>query len=351
MRTALAGLALASLAACSENEVSFNTIPPDVPTDGEIIGQLCNEELQVWLEGATVYTHLYDDGGVVYDTVTDVTDVEGRFSLAVPSLRTYDVYVAYGNEIVSTYQVEVGDNEQVEIPPPACFGDVELSVAVVTGAYDDLAVLFQTLGIATYKEVNGQATSELEDFLRDPAVMAEYQVIFFDGGHKEDGFIYPSGDPLVEEIRTNLRTYVQNGGVVFASDWAYDVVEQTWPAMVDFLGDDADPDAAQKGEPGDVNAVVADEFMSAALGFGQVTVAYDMSVYPVIEGVDPGTRVYLTGDIPWRNGQAIETLPASPIAVSFEDGSGRVYFTGYRNAANGAGDMLETLRYLLDAVQ
>ena len=43
-----------------------------VATDGEIIGQLCNEELQVWMVGATVYTHLYDDDGVVYDTVTDI---------------------------------------------------------------------------------------------------------------------------------------------------------------------------------------------------------------------------------------------------------------------------------------
>ena len=76
------------LGACSENEVNFRDVPPDVPRDGGITGQLCDEVRQVWLEGATVYTHLYDDDGVIYDTVTDVTDAEGRVELALPTART-----------------------------------------------------------------------------------------------------------------------------------------------------------------------------------------------------------------------------------------------------------------------
>ena len=71
---------------------------------------------QVWLVGATVYTHLYDDDGVVYDTVTDVTDPDGRFELAVPSGKIYDVFVARGNDLVSTVQIDLTSNPEVELP-------------------------------------------------------------------------------------------------------------------------------------------------------------------------------------------------------------------------------------------
>ena len=339
------------LCACSENETNFRDVPPATPADGGITGQICDEQLQVWMEGATVYAHKTDDDGVVYDTATDITDFEGRFELALPTGKPYDVYVAKGNEIVQQFTVEVPAETMVELPDPTCFGDVDVSVAVVSGAYDDLEVLIQAVGIAQFVEVDGQATDELTDFLSNPALLNEQDIVFFNGGHLEQGVIYPAGDPNVDLIQANLRQYVQNGGVVFASDWAYDLVEQIWPDKIDFLGDDLQLDAAQKGEAGDVNAVVADEFMSAAVGFGQVTVAYDLSVFPVIDSVGPDTRVYLEGPLAFRNGQVVDQIDPSPIAVSFEDGNGRVYYTGYRNSANGAGDMLSVLQYLLSAVQ
>ncbi len=350
-RPLCAALLALGLGACSENEVNFRDVPPDVPRDGGIRGQLCDEVRQVWLEGATVYTHLYDDDGVIYDTVTDVTDAEGRFELAVPTDRTYTVYVARGNDLVQQFDVTVPPNQFVDLPAPSCFGDVDVSVAVVTGAYDDLEVLIQAVGIASFTEIDGQATTELTDFLTNPTALNEYQVVFFNGGHLEQGVIYPVTDPTVALVHDNLRQYVQNGGVVFASDWAYDLVEQIWPDAIDFLGDDAVIDAAQRGEPGDVDAVVVDEFMAAAVGFSQVTVAYDKSVFPVMVAAGSGTRVYLAGTARYRQGQTVADQPDAPLAVSFEDGNGRVYYTSYRNEANGAGDMLAVLQYLLSAVQ
>ena len=339
------------LAACSENEVNFRDVPPETPADGGITGQVCDEQLQIWMEGATVYAHKTDEDGVVYDTATDITDFEGRFELFLPTGKTYDVYIAKGNEIVQQFAVEIPAETMVELPEPSCFGDVDASVAVVSGAYDDLEVLIQAVGIAQFTEVDGQDSGELIDFLSNPSLLNEQDVIFFNGGHVEQGVIYPAGDGTVDLIQANLRQYVQNGGVVFASDWAYDLVEQTWPDAIDFLGDDTQLDSAQKGEPRDVDAVVIDDFMSAAVGFTQVSVAYDLSVYPVVSAAGPNTRVYLQGNLQYRNGQTVENLADSPLAMSFEDGNGRVYYTGYRNSANGAGDMLAVLQYLLSAVQ
>jgi hypothetical protein len=44
----------------------------------------------------------------------------------------------------------------------------------------------------------------------------------------------------------------------YASDWAYDVVEQIWPEAINFVGADEIPDSAQMGEYGMVTATVAD---------------------------------------------------------------------------------------------
>ena len=339
-----------TLGACVEQEFSIDTLPPQLPPVTEVSGQVCDIETQSWLEGATVYSHIYDDNGAVYDTVTTTTDAEGKWTLPLPGGLTYQIYVAYRNDLLETFEIQVPDEGPMQLPPPACFGDVELSVAVVTGAYDDLAVLFQAIGIANYREVDGQAGDELVDFLSDPAFLAEYQVVFFDGGHQEEGVIYPVGDPTVDQIHASLKTYVENGGVVFSSDWSYDLVENVWPDRIDFYGDDLVPDAAQLGEPGDVSATVTDDFMVNAIGVAQTTVAYDLAVFPVIEGVGPDTKVYLQGDVPYREGCVVSTVVDSPLAVSFTEGNGRVFYTSYRNSVNGAGDMLGALKYMLGTV-
>ena len=340
------------LAGCSETEFNFNDAPPDIPVGGILSGQQCDDSSQTWLEGAIVYTHLYDGDGRVYDTVTDTTDAEGMWALPdMPGGFTLQIYVQYGNDVVATFEVEMPENEHLALPAPACFGDVSASVAVVSGSYDDLEAVFSAVGIASYREINGKDTQELTDFLLNDTALNEFDVIFFNGGHQEEGIIYPVGDPTVDAIHANLFAYVSNGGVVFGSDWAYDVIEQVWPDRIDFLGDDAVPDDAQSGEAGDVNAVVLDSFMEAALGVGQVTVSFDVAVFPVMESVDASTRVYLQGEVPYRSGQEILTVVDAPLAVSFDEGNGRVYYGSYRNSANDAGDMLSVLQYLLDAVQ
>ena len=336
------------LIGCSDTEFNFETIPPDLPPENTIRGQVCDEETQTWLEGATVYTLLYDQDGVVFDTVTDLTDAEGRWELSgLPSGQPYEVYVAYRNDLLDILQVELPEGGDVDLPTPSCFGDVAAKVAVVSGAYDDLSSLFAVIGIAGYYEVDGQDSLELSDFLANGDNLAEFQVIFFDGGHQEYGVVYPATDPVVAQNVETLRTYVQNGGIIFSSDWSYDLVEAVWPNQIDFLNDDALPDVAQSGEPADLTATVVDASMSSGVGFNQVDLSFDLSEYPVISDVDPSTRVYVEANVPYRFGQTVYTVLDSPLAVSFSDGAGTVYFTTWRAAANGAGDPLAVVQFLV----
>jgi len=337
------------LLGCSESEVNFSPSEPLPTGEASIGGQVCDDARQVWLEGASVYTHVYDADGVAYDTRLTTTDAVGKWQLTdLPGDLDYTVYVAHRNEILQSFSVTVPAGEHVETPPPTCFGDVELSVAVVTGGFDDLTGLFTALGIGSYDTIDGQVGDEIVQFLSDPFTMANYQVVFFDGGHQEDGVIYSDAqDATVDTILQAIRDYVNSGGTILATDWSYDVVERAFPDRVDFLGDDTIADSAQQGEPGDLTATVQDTDLANALGKGQVDVVYDMSVWPLVESVSTDVTVHLSADAPYRVGMDVHYVPQSPLLVSFEEGGGRVILTTYRNSVNDTGDMLGVLQYML----
>ncbi|MEQ1564760.1 MAG: hypothetical protein ABMA64_03895 [Myxococcota bacterium] len=337
-----------ALAGCSEREFNVQNIPPP-SGDLSLSGRVCNPQTHTWMENALVYTHLYDATDVVYDTRSTTTDADGRWTLTeLVADKEYEVYVQVGQDIIDKFLVSL-EGESGTVPDPACAGTPELNVAVITGAYDELAPLLDAIGMTGSRVIDGQAGTEIVDFLTDPAAMAEYDVVFFDGGHREDGVIYGAG-PEVTAVRDTIRSYVQAGGVVFASDWAYDVVEQIWPAELEFYGDDAIPDDAQVGDIGTVDAEVVDADLSLTLGLDRMDVTYDLPVWPVVESAGPGVTVYLSGAAPWRIGLEAGTVPDSPLLVGFDDGDGRVLLTTYRNAANNTDAMLGVLLTLVQAL-
>jgi hypothetical protein len=340
--------ALLLLAACSEQEFNIENNPQPAG-DLVIRGRVCDETTRTWLQNALVYTHLYDDNDVVYASASDYTDADGAFELTgLVGDKDYELYTQVGHNIVNK-QIVTLEGEDLELPAPACAGTVELKVAVITGAYDDLTPMLDAIGFTDVKVIDGRVSSEITDFLSDPGAMSEYDMIFFDGGHKEDGVVYGSGP--VQTVRDNLLQYVAAGGVVFASDWAYDVVEQTWPAKVDFYGDDTVPDAAQVGESGTITADVVDADLSASIGTLTIDVNYDLAVWPLIEATDPSVVVQLRGTAPWRQGLSTGSVPSSPLLVSFADGDGQVVFTTYRNTANFTNEsMLGVLITIVNAI-
>ncbi len=338
------------LLAC--NDQSLHQVPDVQPGDlGSIAGRVCDPATSTWLEGALVYTNLFDENGAVYATAADRTDAEGRWQLTDLRAGSYDITVQAGNAILELFTVELEEGEDLVLPDPPCFEETEAAVAVVTGDYDDFAGVAGALGLPSYVEVDGQDAGEIVDFLTNPDELAAFDVVFFDGGHLEDGVIYSTqgADPTVDAVIANLQDYVAQGGIVVASDWSYDVVERAWPDAVDFLGDDTVPDDAQRGEPGPVQAEVVDSGLAAQLGISTVDLLYDLSVWPVIESVGAGTNVHLRADATWREGFDLYTTPDSPMLVSFGSGKGTVILSTYRNAANADTDAIDMLRALLDA--
>jgi hypothetical protein len=269
-------------------------------------------------------------------------------------------------------------------------------IAVITGDFDKIENVLAKLGLGSV-DGGGQLVFGTEKFdlyngggdapqnapaaaalFNDPARLAQYDIVFINCGADES--------PLDSDaVKNNLRNYVNNGGNMFATDYAYDYVEQIFPAAADFYGSDNVPagqpeerDAAQVGSGESPNATVLNaglrNFLSARnllSGNGTFT-AQDN--YVVINGVSATTQVYLTGalDNPSRSrtggailphkhhGQGVDTLTRAaagralteqPLTLVFPSGNGKVLYSTYHTTGASSGSQLtaqeQVLAYLV----
>jgi len=216
--------------------------------------------------------------------------------------------------------------------------------------------------------VDGLDETDIQTFLLDTESMGAYDIIFFNGGHVEEDVIYDldgsqtaeegeegeestgtteDGTPISEQIMTNIGNYVRAGGTVYASDWAYDVVEQGWPDRIEFVGADEVPDDAQQGEYDLVTAAISDAALADWLGSNSIEIEYDLPVWPPMEGVSGSVTTHLSGNVSYRIGQSTYTLAAVPLLASFSSGEGKVVFSTFRVAKNGSSDMMQVLQYMM----
>ncbi|NOY24549.1 MAG: hypothetical protein GXP62_01615, partial [Oligoflexia bacterium] len=333
-----------------------------------ISGRICDPSGKTWLQDAEVYTHV-KDGDRIVDTRIAYTDRDGYWLIdALPSERDYDIFVTYGADRLTDQEatgIWLSDGQNLALDDPPCFDPLQVNVAIVSGSYDDFALVLQNMGFGNYVQVNGLDSAELTGFLTDLDQLLAYDIIFFDGGSTESGIFYADPDtsdaglgggtgaedtgatPVYETVQANLQAYVSNGGTIYASDWSYDLVEQTWPDRIDFVGDDATPDAAQLGEYGMVNASVSDGALAGWLDSNYIEIEYDLPVWAPIESVTDGVSKHLTGNVSYRVGTSTYSLPTSPLLVSFTSGEGKVVYATFRVAKNASTEMLMVLQYMM----
>lgn len=339
------------LAACSDQGLTFTKEDPVVIDPGVLKGRVCDPSGRTWLPDALVYVNLFDDEGVVYDTREAFTDVDGRWVIDdLPGEREYTYYITYGAETLDTDAVWIGSGETIELEEPDCFDPVSIDIAIVTGDYDSFDVVLNQLGFVNYEIVDGLDGAVLNAFLGNADGLSRFDIIFFNGGFNEDNVIYDLEDPsnpVPEQNLQNLRDFVSNGGAVYASDWAYDLVERGWPSAVDFAGADEIPDDAQMGDFELVNAAVSDAALAEYLGETYIDIQYDLPVWPPIETVEDYVSVHLTGTVPYSDGVSDYTLTSVPLLVSFNGGQGKVVFSTFRVVPNANEYTLGILQYMM----
>lgn len=323
--------------------------------ESSIAGRVCDTTRSVWLEGATVYTHIITSDGELIGTAETTTDEGGRYLLG--DLRgdtDYTVYVQYGSSVIDMFDVRIDGTQEVVLEDPVCSSDVNSTVAIVSGDYDSPADVLPSFGVSDFYEVNGQTGSELVQFLQSAENLAQYDAIFFAGGHiEEDVFYDTNGDDVagdVGRVIQAVKDYVDAGGTIVATDWSYDVIEQAWPNKLDFLGEDSVPNDAQLGTPDTVDADVTNNDLESAVGQETVPVHFDLDTWPIVVGSDESVTPYLVGDAPYRIGLDTFTQANSPFMVQFDVGDGSVVFLTWRLTANTEGKGHAVVEYLLQSL-
>jgi hypothetical protein len=243
-------------------------------------------------------------------------------------------------------------------------------IAVVTGLYDEIENLLAKLGFGEVDEYGvlklGSETFDLYDGgtgLPDghadfAALFADadgdssadihgYDIVFVNCGADEALLWESDGVTPNAATRNELRTFVEQGGTLYATDLAYDYVEQVFPEFIDFYRSDTtadsepeEPFAAERGVSDiEVDAEILDSTLASWLANvtcggssclqpnGTVHVAGFLSGWAVMDGAHTGTNVKL-----WAEGDVStldETNVRKPLTASFDLGAGQVIFSSY----------------------
>lgn len=176
-----------------------------------------------------------------------------------------------------------------------------------------------------------------ETLLATDTELGNFGALFVNSGTRGLGQVVYNGvaddnaflvDPLVAQ---EVKAFVDRGGVLVASDWAYDLVELIWPDAIDWVGDDTLFDDAQRGTRGPVSATVHTQSLVDELGEDRISVDYDYSYWSVIETVSDDVTNHVSGPVAYRLNESDgdTSLADSPLLVSFSSGSGTVVFSAF----------------------
>ena len=283
-------------------------------------GRVCDPSGDGWTVGASAWVEIDLNGdGTTDQRVEDQTDSDGYFLLAGLPLGQHTVRVEKGS-FSATIDVVLNNPGLTELAEEECLEAEDLRVAVVSGEYDHIGAILARMGVE-YDVYVGTYGTEYVTFLKDPELMSEYDIIFFNCGINETWL------PHREEIGTNIRAYVEGGGSMYSSDWAYGFFEAAFPTAVEFYGNDEVWGEAAVGDVGRIEADVLDANMMAILGSNKADLTYDLGAWAVPVSVLSTVQVMVAGDARLYIGGVQQN---APLAVKLDRGGTAIY-TSFHN--------------------
>lgn len=380
-RVNLAALALGAsmLAACGGGGSDEPAPPPPAAATVTVTGQLTAPDATTPIANALVYVKDSSVGVAAGQArplaalpcgtpptaswAASCTGADGKFSFSakVPASPTL---VAVKGAFTLEKALTVTGDGALNVGTVALAPASAAKFAVVTGAFDRIQDVLAKLGYGqvangslllgteAFTLYNGDGDMSLDGkYKTADALFADadnngqadifnHTVVFFNCGLGEAALGTPANIAI-------LRAYVEAGGRIYVSDQAYDIVEQVFPAYLDFEGSVAPEsqaealDAAQIGDSDLVVDASVDPTLGAwlqgmscvggpCLANGKVHVEGFLSGWAVMAGVHPGqqaaVKTWASGDVTF-SGQ--ETPVQRPLTVSFGVGQGRVSYTSY----------------------
>lgn len=348
-----------------EGEVTRLPDPPCLtPRTGVIEGRICASEAGIgsgqgyWLAGATVSIVIGTD---TYETTTDAT---GNFRLEGVPQGEHTLRVEKGS-FSSTSSVTVGADETTTLEHLCVAPSVRM--AVFTGAFDSVQDVLGGLGFLAENCRAGGGSSFcdgqtltpggnvtlieaddpvrpyfVEDILCSTFELSQYDILFFNCGLRDE-YIW-GGAPC--DLPGNLQEFALNGGSIYASDWAYEVLRIGFPGQLSYFGGDSAQHLARAGDLNPtLDATIEDPTLAAVVGTSSVTLNYNKASWTVLEVSQPtGVTRWVTGD---PSVDSSQTLIGAPLLVSFEVGAGRIVFTTFHTHQQASVAMTDILRYIV----
>ena len=329
------------------------------------------------IAGARIHAQTTDCNGNRVERET-VAQADGHFRLDALAPGPTTVFVTAGR-FDGRYDVVVLDGRSV--PLDARGGDKEClppdsaEVAAITGDYDDIERIVGALGFE-YTAYCGDTEGNYgaRALLGNYAELSRHDVVLINCGETLDPSVMPEG----QQIINNLRQFVAEGGALYLSDLAANLMEEAWPDKVrfaseyfDYQGDEcctcincparcgANPNAARPG--GQCQGTVSNEFFcgfdTAVAGDGapgrRRGQILDARLQQFV-GRDTLDINFELGD--WMRiigvGADVQVLVADgrePLMVMFTDptSGGRVAYTTFHNEAQATADVQRILTALL----
>ncbi len=344
---------------------------PDPPCvvagTGMITGRICATEDGIgsgegyWLVGARVYVTVGSD---IHETVTDEN---GTFTLTGIPVGARTLHVEKGSfsaaEPVTVVEGEVARLDHVCLAPST-------TIAVVTGVFDAIETVLQGMGFrvkacmpsdmvgcpdldpgGTITLVDGASPYYITDFLALSGLHAQFDIIFFNCG-LADEYFYSAPD----DAKLNLTDFVTQGGSIYVSDRAYELLRVAFPGKFDFVGNEASwgsaRDRAWVGMANDdVAATITDVTMARALRSTAVHVVYNKAGWVPLNTEQPEhVKVFLTGTVGVdidKDGAVDQSLADAPLLVTTKVGNGTLSYTTFHMHAQANDQMQAILQYLV----
>lgn len=183
-------------------------------------------------------------------------------------------------------------------------------IMISPSKYDDVQKVLERLGgqYATGRQLSGREMRRLGD----PGFLSGTELLFLNcGGQGVSGI---AADP---RACRQLRAWVENGGALYASDYASDVVAAVFGDRVEFSG--------KNGKAETLAARVSDPDLARQLNYS-VSLTFNLGSWVRITRYPADAEVYLT-----------DAQYSGPLAIGIIVGNGRVVFTSFHHSAQPSG--------------
>jgi hypothetical protein len=341
--------------------------PPVVPVcmTGSVTGRICAPDAKTFLNGATVSIDAVDCNGAPVH-LTTLSGADGSFELDNVPVGAWSVKAQLGEFMQSTLTFVTAGTVHRIPDGGLCVEQRDVKIAVVSGNGDKIENLAEALGLRVTLFPGNAANWSQHGalFLSDLSWMKQFDLILIDcAAAAAPGSHIDLGDNAAL-IETNLRTYVQGGGSLYASDWA--IVFAAYAAPDAFSADGVpaiasplDTTKLMGFAPQQVTASVDDPGLVEFLGKDTTTINFPMSI-----SVHWGLMAKAAGATVLVSADGVQTcadptcltagpaLDGVPLAVTLKvtpatEPGGRVVYTSFHNVQQTGDDVAKMLKYLV----